>query len=186
MLRVIGGLYKSRKIKEVKSDLTRPTTDRNKEALFNILGQYFDGGKLLDLFSGSGSIGIEALSRGFDQVDFVEKSIPAYKTIEENLKTLNITTGASVFKQDVFTFLNTTNRKDGIIFADPPYALNKYDELLDVIVSRQLLCNDGIIIFEADNKTELVNSLQNVYKYREKVLGNTKFGFYKVEEQQWK
>jgi len=182
MLRVVGGTYKSRKIKEVKSDLTRPTTDRNKEALFNILGQYFDGGKLLDLFSGSGAIGIEALSRGFDEVDFVEKNILAFKTIEENLNTLNIGPCAKVFKQDVFSFLKETKNTYDIIFADPPYALNKYDEILEIIVARQLLHKDGIIIFEADRNTELVESNNTIVKYREKIIGNTKFGFYKMEE----
>ncbi|MGM0495897.1 MAG: RsmD family RNA methyltransferase, partial [Bacillota bacterium] len=72
MLRVIAGKFKSRKIKEVKSKLTRPTTDKNKEVLFNLLGQFFSGGAVLDLFAGSGSLGIEAISRGMESVDFVD------------------------------------------------------------------------------------------------------------------
>jgi len=182
MLRVIGGVYKSRRIKEVTSDLTRPTTDRNKEALFNILGQYFDGGKLLDLFAGSGSIGIEALSRGFDEADFIEKNTQACNTIEDNLKTLKITIGVNVFNQDVFSFLKTTKNTYDMIFADPPYSLNRYEELLDIIASRQLLCIDGIIVFEADHNTTLVESNHMIIKFREKIIGNTKFGFYKMEE----
>ncbi|XMB72418.1 16S rRNA (guanine(966)-N(2))-methyltransferase RsmD [Mycoplasmatota bacterium WC30] len=182
MLRIIGGFHKSRKIKEVSSKLTRPTTDRNKEAIFNILGQYFDGGVMVDLFSGSGALGIEAISRGIDEVDFVENNNLAINTIKENLNNLKITEGVSVIKLDVFDYLNTINKNFDLIIADPPYALNEYDKLLDIIASRQLLNNGGIIVFEADKNTLLLERKGNIIKYKEKVFGNTKFAFYTLED----
>ncbi|MCK4552569.1 MAG: RsmD family RNA methyltransferase, partial [Tenericutes bacterium] len=109
MLRVIGGIYKSRRINEVKSSKTRPTTDKNKESLFNSLGQFFDGGKMLDLFSGSGAIGIEAFSRGINEVVFIENDSLAVKTIKSNLEILNIKKNIRIIKQDVFKYLNTSN-----------------------------------------------------------------------------
>ncbi len=186
MLRIIGGFHKSRKIKEVNSELTRPTTDRNKEAIFNILGQYFDGGVMLDLFAGSGALGIEAISRGIDEVDFIESNSLAIKTIKDNLNTLKIIENVFVIKQDVFDYLNTTTKNYDLIIADPPYTLNQYDKLLELIVSRQLLNNDGIIVFEANKNTELLEGKRNIIKYKEKVFGNTKFAFYSTEEWLWK
>ena len=83
-MRVIAGKYRSRQLKTVKSNLTRPTTDRNKENMFNIIGPYFDGGVVLDLFAGSGGLGIEALSRGCHQLYSVDKQYAAFKVIKEN------------------------------------------------------------------------------------------------------
>ncbi|MDC7243937.1 MAG: 16S rRNA (guanine(966)-N(2))-methyltransferase RsmD [Sphaerochaetaceae bacterium] len=181
-MRVVGGEFRSRRIKEVDSKKTRPTTDRNKETLFNILGQYFNGEVFLDLFAGSGALGIEAISRGAGQVDFIDSQLLACKTIKANLKSLNISKGYQIQKQDAFIYLNTTTSTYDFIIVDPPYALNKYQEILKLIVTRQLLNNGGIIVFEADKQTNLPESNSNIYKYKERVAGNTKFGFYKMEE----
>ncbi|MCK5731879.1 MAG: 16S rRNA (guanine(966)-N(2))-methyltransferase RsmD, partial [Tenericutes bacterium] len=158
------------------------TTDKNKESLFNSLGQFFDGGKMLDLFSGSGAIGIEALSRGIDEVIFVESDSLAVKTIKSNLDILEIKEKVKIIKQDVFKYLSTINDTYDLIFADPPYSLNKYDLLLQIIESRQLLANGGIIVFEADKTCEFITSFNGLSKYKEKKLGNSKFAFYKMEE----
>ena len=181
-MRVIAGQYRSRKIKEVKSNKTRPTTDKNKESLFNSLGQYFDGETVLDIFAGSGALGIEALSRGAKTAYFIDNFQIAINTIKDNIKSLGIESDSVVIKQDVFSFLNNTEKHFDLIIADPPYALQKYHELLELIVSRQLLSNDGIIVFEADKQTVLPEEYNNVYKYKEKILGHTKIGFYRKEE----
>lgn len=182
MLRVVGGTFKSRRIKEVKSNKTRPTTDRNKEALFNILGQYFNGGRMLDLYAGSGALGIEAISRGIETVDFVDNQNLANVTIRENLASLDISEQAKVIKQDVFTYLNNCNQEYDLIIADPPYALAKYQDLLETIVSRQLIAKSGIIVFEADKKTVFPEAFQSWVKYKEKNFGNTSFAFYEMGE----
>lgn len=183
MLRVIGGKFKSRRIKEVKSQTTRPTTDKNKESLFNMLGQFFQGGLMLDLFAGSGAIGIEAISRGMDEVEMVENNFQAVKIIKENLNTLGIENQCKVVRQDVFSYLNTTLKKYNLIFADPPYALDKYKQLLDLINYRQLLADNGIIVMEADKAQLFEEKVHHFFKYKEHVLGNTKFVFYRMEEE---
>jgi 16S rRNA (guanine(966)-N(2))-methyltransferase RsmD len=182
MLRVIGGTHRSRKIHQVDSKDTRPTTDRNREALFNVLGQYFDGEAFLDLFSGSGAIGIEAFSRGAGTVDFIDNSSMAVRTIKSNLELLKIDRGFRVIKQDALMFLNNCETTYDLIIVDPPYAQLKYDEILNIIVTRHLLIDGGIIVFEAKKDTVLPEKLGNTYKYKEKVLGNTLFGFYTTEE----
>jgi 16S rRNA (guanine966-N2)-methyltransferase len=178
MLRVISGLYKSRKLKEVKNDKTRPTTDKNKEIIFNTLGQYFDGGTVLDLFAGSGALGIEALSRGFDSCDFVENNFAATKIITENIKTLKIEDYTKVHKQDVFSYLQTTNQTYDLIIADPPYSLTSYIEILDIISARQLLNESGIIVLESEKTKELPDKSNDLTKYKEKISGITKFTLY--------
>ena len=87
-MRVIAGKLKSRQLKSVDSKLTRPTTDKNKENLFNMIGPYFEGGRCLDLFAGSGGLGIEAISRGMDELYSVDKQYRAFATIQDNVKTL--------------------------------------------------------------------------------------------------
>ena len=181
MLRVISGKYKSRKLKEVKTLSTRPTTDKNKEVLFNTLGQYFDGGYVLDLFSGSGALGIEALSRGYDHCDFIDDSFQAIKVIKENLKSLNIPLNTTC-KLDVFKFLGMTENKYDLIIADPPYKLNRYLEILDLIDYRQLLNKSGIIVLESDNHTDFPEVYKSFIKTKEKVLGNSKFTIYEKEK----
>ncbi len=181
MLRIIGGTFKSRKIKEVKSRKTRPTTDKNKEAVFNTLGQYFSGGRMLDLYAGSGSIGIEALSRGIETVDFVDNLKLACKTIKENLEILDILEKTSINRIQAIPFLKNAKEPYNYIFADPPYALNQYQQILEIIISRQLLSDNGIIIFEADRNTELPEKINNCFKYKEKIFGITKFAFYRME-----
>ncbi|MDC7242931.1 MAG: 16S rRNA (guanine(966)-N(2))-methyltransferase RsmD [Sphaerochaetaceae bacterium] len=181
-MRVISGKYRSRKIKEVKSELTRPTTDRNKEALFNTIGQYFEDALFLDLFSGSGALGIEALSRGASHCDFLDNNYLACKVIQANLDSLKVEESYQIIKNDALKFLRTTDKKYDYILVDPPYALMKYQEILNTIASRQLLNSGGIIVFEADKNTVLPLKASNIYKYKDKTFGNTIFGFYHLEE----
>ena len=174
MLRVIAGKHKSRKIKEVKSKLTRPTTDKNKEALFNSLGQFFSGGNALDLYAGSGSLGIEAISRGIDKVDFVDKHYQAIKTIKENIKLLKLNNQTNIYKQDAIKFLKTTSNKYDYIFVDPPYKLNNYREILSLVTSRQILKINGIIVLESDKSTS-IETQENLKILQSKILGISKF-----------
>jgi len=181
MLRVVSGKYKSRRIKEVNSSKTRPTTDRNKEALFNTIGQFFSGETVLDLFSGSGSLGIEAISRGAGFTTFIDFNYLSINIIKDNLRVLGIADNFEVQKTDAIRYLMVTYKKFDIIICDPPYALLKYDEILRTIATRQLLNKGGIIIFEAGKETALPESFINIYKYKEKHFGNTMFGFYTTE-----
>jgi 16S rRNA (guanine966-N2)-methyltransferase len=173
MLRVIAGQYKSRKIKDVPSKLTRPTTDKNKEVIFNSIGQFFNGGKVLDLFAGSGSLGIEALSRGMSSCDFVDKQYTAIKVIQENIDGLNLKDQSKIIKKDAIQYLKNTQNSYDLILLDPPYKLKPYQEVLDLIASRQLLNNHGIIVMESDHQTT-IQGIQDIQVIKEKTLGQSK------------
>lgn len=177
MLRVIAGKYKSRKLKDVKSNLTRPTTDKNKETIFNSIGQFFDGGTCLDLFAGSGSLGIEALSRGMTHCDFVDKQYSAIKVINENIKVLNLDEETMLYQKDALSFLNSTSQTYDLILVDPPYKLNAYHDILDVISSRHLLNKHGIIVMESDHLRE-IDPMNDLVKIKEKKLGQSKISIF--------
>jgi 16S rRNA (guanine966-N2)-methyltransferase len=180
MLRVIAGTYKSRKIKDVKSHQTRPTTDKNKETIFNSIGQFFNGGKVLDLYAGSGALGIEALSRGMDTCDFVDKQYAAIKTIKDNIKTLDIHEQSHVHKMDAFKFLDKVTHPFDLILIDPPYKLRPYDSLLKLIHDRQLITQHGIIVMESDHDT-IIDEYLDLKKVKEKKLGQSKISIFRRE-----
>lgn len=153
-MRVIAGKYKSRKLKTVVSNTTRPTTDRNKESIFNMIGPYFDSGVVLDLFGGSGGLGIEALSRGCSFLYTIEHQFEAYKVIKENIASLQIE-NAVVWKSDYKKALARL-AKEGVRFnlvlLDPPYGKQMVDDILLYLVTNNMLHNDSTIVIEELNK----------------------------------
>ena len=124
-LRIIGGIAKGRKIRSVPGDKTRPITDKVREALFNIIGQDIQGSRVLDLFAGTGSVGIEALSRGAEFVCFIELNRQPLTIIHENLKSIGLDAGAQVIHMDAFTFLERVpNYKFHYVYIAPPQYKN--------------------------------------------------------------
>ena len=122
-MRVIAGEFKSRQLKTVPSSLTRPTTDKNKENLFNMIGPYFEGGVCLDLFAGSGGLGIEALSRGMDTLYSVDKQLKAFLTIKENCRLLKIEDRTHLYKMDAMKALEKFSQEHisfDLVLLDPP------------------------------------------------------------------
>ncbi len=185
MLRIIAGTYRGIKLEEVKDILTRPTTDKNKETLFNMIGQFFDGGKALDLFAGSGALGFEAYSRGIEQVTFVDQFQKAINTIEKNASKFK---GAYkedfvILKRDAFTFLEQkSNKTYDLIFVDPPYQDTNYEKLLLLIEQNNYLSSKGILIFESDKAKIIDTRLTRFIKYKERIVGNSKFHFFEKGE----
>lgn len=183
VLRVISGKYKGLKLNEVDRDDTRPTTDKNKESLFNILGQYFSGGEALDLFAGSGALGIEALSRGMDRCTFVDNGTNPCKTIRCNTDRLNLHDRVSIIRQDVFTYLEQVrNHAFQLILIDPPYKFTKHTELLAKIELVALLDKDGTLVIETEKTTDLHQTYGKMERIKEKISGITKFSFYAIKE----
>src|SRR5699024_8593559 len=134
--RIIAGEFKSRIIKAVPGKRTRPTSDKIKEAIFHKLGPYFSGGFCLDLFAGSGSLGIEAISRRMDYTTFVEKNNEAAKVIQHNVQQLNIGEQSEILKMDAFKALSLLNRQHkqfDLLLLDPPYEIVSYEKLLKEI-----------------------------------------------------
>ncbi len=149
MLRVIAGSARSLQLKTVEGLTTRPTTDRIKETLFNVLQTEVPGSVFVDLFSGSGAIGIEALSRGAEKTYFFETDKNAVACIEYNLKHTRLFEKASVFRQDAVTALRYGVREAvDIVFADPPYGQGFDEQLLAVAADSRAVTEDTIIVIE--------------------------------------
>ncbi len=154
MLRVIAGEARSIPLMTLDGLDTRPTTDRVKETLFNLLQNDIYGCRFLDLFAGSGQIGIEALSRGAKSACFVEKNKKAAEIITKNLEKTKLIDNSILIKKDVVSALSVLTDTYDIIFMDPPYALNIEREVLSKIKENRLLDEDGFVIIEADIKRD--------------------------------
>jgi len=181
--------------------ITRPTTQKIREAIFNILGAKTSGAFFLDLFAGTGLVGIDAYLYGAEKVVLVENNHNAVKTIKKNIGGLAASLMGTVhrltndrdsphinlpvpdpiilIKQDAIKFLKNCDRKFDIIFIDPPYETMLGDEALKIIDERQLLNKDGIIIFEHYHKKEFLLNLHNISIIKEKKYGQTKLTFLK-------
>jgi 16S rRNA (guanine(966)-N(2))-methyltransferase RsmD len=148
-MRIIGGKYKSRIINPGKKFKDRPTTDKAKEGLFNILeNRYnFSDKTVLDLFSGSGSMGYEFISRGCKHAIMVEKNYVHFRFIRETLKNLEIQNAVAV-KSDSFLFIKKCHDKFDIIFADPPYSLANLKDIPEIIFNAGILHDEGLLILE--------------------------------------
>ena len=147
-MRVITGTARGRRLKELEGMETRPTTDRVKEGLFNILQFDIEGRRILDLFAGTGQLGIECLSRGADSAVFVDRRADAVKLIRDNLKTTELTEKARVVAGDSMEYLKSLREKFDIIFLDPPYAAGLLEEAISHITEFDILSPHGIIVAE--------------------------------------
>lgn len=148
-MRIISGKYKGRKLYTATRHI-RPTTDRIKEHIFAILQDYVDDRSVIDLFAGSGSLGIESLSRGASQVTFVEKSFQSIQVLKKNLDRLDIHSDYSIVHSDVLAFLRMNTQPADFIFADPPFKWNQLNELIELVFKHNNLCEDGIFILESE------------------------------------
>lgn len=148
-MRIITGIYKGRHFDIPRTFKARPTTDFAKENIFNVLNQYvdFEGATALDLFSGTGSITLELLSRGCSRVISVEMDRDHHRFILQCLEKLG-TQGATPLRGDVFKFIKACKQQFDFIFADPPYALKELPTIPDLIFEKGLLKEDGVFVFE--------------------------------------
>lgn len=177
-MRIIAGKYKRTPIKTLEGDdITRPTKDMVKEAMFSSIDIYEDT-TFLDLFSGSGAIGLEALSRGAKEVVFNDLNKSACKIINENLKRLN--EERMVYNLDYQECLKLLNGKEfDYIFCDPPYKFIAYDDLFYYVCSNKTIAKKGIMIVEARKDSDLKDQYLTMHKYKEKKYGITKLLYYK-------
>jgi len=178
-MRVISGIYRSRLLEEVSSDSTRETKDRVKESLSNSLQPYLYEATVLDLFAGSGSLGIEAISRGAAEVSFVDNSYHAIAVIKRNLESLKITDEAIVFQEDYKTFLHHTTQTYDVIILDPPYDLDVLDDIITMIADKKLLQPDGIIATLYGKNTVLKTENNGIIEYKKKTMGITNLSLMK-------
>lgn len=170
-MRVISGTARGLKLNTPSGIETRPTLDRVKEAVFSMLLPYLNGAVVLDLFAGSGALGIEALSRGADKSVFVDNSEDAIKSINTNIKSAKITECSTVLKTNAANFLQNCNQKFDIIFLDPPYAKGLYNDILHLIEINRLLKDDGLIVVEWDFETGFTDNYSSFEVFKEKKYG---------------
>ncbi|MDZ5470675.1 16S rRNA (guanine(966)-N(2))-methyltransferase RsmD [Bacillus sp. 31A1R] len=165
-MRVVSGDLKGKSLKAVPGNTTRPTTDKVKEAMFNIIGPYFNGGIGLDLFAGSGGLGIEALSRGADKVIFVDRDGKAIQTIKENIKTCGLEEKTEVYRNDADRAIKAILKRELVldyIFLDPPYKKQQLLNLLTLIDKEKLLSENGVIVCEHSSEVELPNEIGSFF-----------------------
>ena len=176
-MRIISGIYKSRKIVAPKNLPVRPTTDMAKESLFNILNNffYFDNITVLDLFAGTGNISYEFASRGTKNITCVDQDFGCIKFINDTSKSFQMS--IQTIKSDVFSFLEKTTIQSNVIFADPPYSFSdeQFAKIPELIFQNKLLLNEGLLIIEHSKHTNLSN-LKN-YSYFKSYGGNM-FSFF--------
>jgi len=183
-MRIVAGTLRSRQLKSLKGLALRPTSDRLRETLFNILGARVAGSRFLDLFAGSGAIGIEALSRGAVSVVFVENHSAAVRLIRANLATLRIESGARVIAAQVAAAIRTLERLPDtafdFIFLDPPYAEEKQYEGTLRALEKSLLAGESTIVIAEHRKTfELPASLGALERVRILHQGDAALSFYR-------
>ena len=178
-MRIIAGKYKGKVLKEFKGQDIRPTSDRARQALFNILQNKVYGSIFYDAFSGTGGVGIEALSRGAEQVVFTDVDKKSIEIIKANLLSVK-ESDKEVFQCSAVDYLSRTSLKFDTIFLDPPYA-SEYGKLaLEIIAKRNLLQDDGIVVFEHKTGDNCVIDgliLTDTRKY-----GICEFSFYRMEK----
>lgn len=174
-MRVIAGEFRSRKLLTPPGDATRPTPDRLRESLFSILQPSLDGQVFYDLYAGSGSVGIEALSRGAARAVFVESDRAALAALRENLKTLQIEGRALVLPKRTAAALS--HPPSGIVFADPPYNQPKeYEKLLAALAAQAQEIT--LLLIQHDRRFPLPESVAHLRRYRELKQGDNVVSFY--------
>jgi 16S rRNA (guanine966-N2)-methyltransferase len=186
-MRVIAGTYRSRQLKSLNTPNLRPTSDRLRETLFNVLHQRMPGAHFLDLFAGTGAVGIEALSRGAQEVVFVENHPPAARLIRENLTSLGIKSGVTVLQLDALAALEKIQQRQkdapfafDFIFLDPPYAAaEQYLQVMAFLAGAVFVSPDTVVIAEHTRKLELPEEFGTLERLRVLKQGDAVLSFYR-------
>ncbi len=188
-MRVISGSARGRKLKTPKSSETRPIMDRVKTALFDILTPDIVGMRVLDLFAGTGAVGIEALSRGADAATFIERSPDAWRLVRENLALTNLSDRAEVLRADAFAFLQqaaATNRRYDLVYVAPPQYAGLAARALAQLDEAPLTETDGLVIVQIDPRERAevdALTLRQLRRYDERRYGSTLLLFYTLDEE---
>lgn len=185
-MRVIAGKAKGRMLVAPEGMNTRPIMAKMKEALFSMWQFDIYDAAFLDLFAGSGSMGIEAISRGAKRAVFVEMDRNAIEVIKKNLKTCNFTNEAEVYQDDVFARLkwfHSTKQKFDIIYLDPPFTVDSiFIPVMEALEEAEILEEDGCVAIRTLKEKEMPETFGKLYKYKKKVYGISAIHFYKLDE----
>ncbi len=177
-MRINAGKFRNHNIDMCNLETTRETSDKVRQAMFNLIGQFFDGEVVLDLFTGSGALGFEAISRGCKKAYLNDLNNKALDVVKKNASKLKLTDEVSISNLDYRDFLNTTKEKFDLIFLDPPYNMTKIDDILSLIKKNDCLNKKGLIIFEMEKNTNPKSSYYEILK--ERSYGIKKVVIYKM------
>lgn len=173
-MRIIGGRYRGRKLRADSDRSIRPTTDRVKKSIFDILTHSRDltNTEVLDLFSGSGSLGLEAISRGAGHVTFVDNSQDSLRILESNIRMLGCESSCTVYRADVFWFLKHIRRHYDLVFVDPPYRLQELPTLPSAVYESGILRQGSYVVMEYERNTP-VTIREDVFHVDQRPFGQT-------------
>ena len=177
-LRVVAGDFGGRPLKTLEGKTTRPTTDKVKGAIFNMIGPFFDGGRVLDLFSGSGSLAIEAISRGMSSAVLVEKDRRAQAVIQENIKMTKSEKQFQLLKMDAARALTQLTGQFDLVLLDPPYAKEQIVANITQLEEQGLLSEEVMLVCETDKGVDLPEEVSNFGIWKQKTYGISKVTVY--------
>ncbi|MCH7679456.1 16S rRNA (guanine(966)-N(2))-methyltransferase RsmD [candidate division KSB1 bacterium] len=180
-MRIIAGSKKGIHLASFKNRAVRPTTDRTKEVIFNVLRNYIEGSLVLDIFSGTGSLGIEALSRGAAKAVFIDNDRNAQKILQDNLNRSGFLEFSEIITLPAthgLKKLSNANQKFDLIFADPPYKGSLAKETIQLLEHYDLIASEGWLTMEHSDKTNLVNIAENYTLQSQRRQGDTQLSFY--------
>ena len=173
-MKIVSGTYGGRPLKTLEGKTTRPTSDKVRGAMFNMIGPYFDGGRVLDLYAGSGGLSIEAVSRGMEQAVLVEKDRRAQGIIASNIQMTKESHKFQLLKMEAHQALNQLQGTFDLIFLDPPYAKEQIVADIEALAERGLLGEEVMVVCETDKAVDLPEEIACLGIWKEKIYGLSK------------
>jgi len=177
-MKIVSGIYGGRPLKTLDGKTTRPTSDKVRGAIFNMIGPYFDGGRVLDLYAGSGGLSIEAVSRGMSSAVLVEKDRRAQNIVAENIQMTKESAKFQLFKMEAERALDQLEGVFDLVFLDPPYVKEQIVSDIEKMTERNLLADDVMVVCETDKSVELPEEIACLGIWKEKIYGISKVTVY--------
>lgn len=181
-MRIISGSRRGKKLLEFEGQDVRPTTDRVKESIFNLIQSYVAESVCLDMFAGSGALSFEAVSRGATRVVMLDKDKRSINIIRKNAENLDFTAECEIINTDAFTYAKQAREKFDIIFLDPPYNKGFIEPILSEIVKNELLNDEGIVVLESDD-TDFSAEFKGLELMKQRKYGRTFITIYQKEKE---
>ena len=177
-MKIVSGIYGGRPLKTLEGKTTRPTSDKVRGAIFNMIGPYFDGGRVLDLYAGSGGLSIEAVSRGMSSAVLVERDRKAQAVITENIQMTKEVSKFQLLKMEADRALEQVGGTFDLVFLDPPYAKEQIVADIEKMAERNLFSQEIMVVCETDKSVELPEEIACLGIWKEKIYGISKVTVY--------
>ncbi|WP_261079355.1 16S rRNA (guanine(966)-N(2))-methyltransferase RsmD [Streptococcus mitis] len=177
-MKIVSGIYGGRPLKTLEGKTTRPTSDKVRGAIFNMIGPYFEGGRVLDLYAGSGGLSIEAVSRGMSSAVLVERDRKAQAIVAENIQMTKEVGKFQLLKMDAERALEQISGEFALVFLDPPYAKEQIVADIEKMAERELFSEDVMVVCETDKAVELPEEIACLGIWKEKMYGISKVTVY--------